>query len=70
VFCTALFGSAILAFAVERGELSGEAAFELSRLDEALQIERWGEDAEAAARTQALRAEAEMAGRWFAALRP
>jgi chaperone required for assembly of F1-ATPase len=69
-FCTALFGSAILAFAVERGELSGEAAFELSRLDEQLQIARWGEDAEAAARTQALRAEAEMVGRWFAALRP
>lgn len=68
-FCTALFGSAILAFAVERGELSGDAAFELSRLDEALQVERWGEDEEAAARTKALRAEAEMAGRWFRALR-
>ena len=68
VFCTALFGSAILAFAVERGELSGHAAFELSRLDEALQVERWGEDAEATARTKGLRAEAELAERWFRAL--
>ncbi len=69
MFCTALFGSAILAFAVERGELGGDVAFELSRLDEALQVERWGEDAEATARTAALRAEAEMADRWFRALR-
>jgi chaperone required for assembly of F1-ATPase len=68
-FCTALFGSALLAFALERGELTGEAAFELSRLDEALQIERWGEDAEATARTTRLRAEAQMAERWFATLR-
>jgi chaperone required for assembly of F1-ATPase len=69
MFCTALFGSAILAFAVERGELSGEAAFDLSRLDEALQVERWGADEEAAARTAAHRAEAVMAHRWFKALR-
>jgi len=68
-FCAALFGSAILAFALQRGELSGDAAYELSRLDEALQIERWGEDAEAAARIAYQRAEAEMAERWFTALR-
>jgi chaperone required for assembly of F1-ATPase len=68
-FCAALFGSAILAFAVQRGELSGDAAFELSRLDEALQVERWGEDAEAAARIARLRTEAELADRWFRALR-
>jgi chaperone required for assembly of F1-ATPase len=69
VFCAALFGSAVLALAVQRRQLHGEAAFELSRLDEALQVQRWGEDAEAAARTAGLRAEAQMAGRWFEALR-
>ena len=69
VFCAALFGSAVLAFAVQQGQLTGEAAFELSRLDEALQAERWGEDAEAAARTTRLRAEADLADRWFEALR-
>ena len=69
VFCAGLFGSAVLAFAVQRGQLSGEAAFDLSRLDEVLQAQRWGEDAEAAARTAHLRAEAHLADRWFAALR-
>lgn len=64
----ALFGSAVLSLAVERAEIDAEAAFELSRLDEAFQVERWGEDAEAAARADALRIEAASLGRWFAAL--
>src|SRR5690606_14792243 len=38
---TPLFGSAALAFAVQRGALTGEAAFNLSRLDESFQEERW-----------------------------
>jgi chaperone required for assembly of F1-ATPase len=65
---TALFGSAILAFGLRRGEYDAEAAFDLSRLDEAFQEERWGVDEEAAERTAALRAEARMLGRWFEAL--
>lgn len=65
---TALLGSAILALAVQRGRLDGEGAYELSRLDEAFQEERWGVDDEAAQRTGALRAEAALMGRWFRAL--
>jgi chaperone required for assembly of F1-ATPase len=65
----ALFGSAVLAFALQRGRLTGAEAFELSRLDEAFQEERWGVDEEAAERTAGLAAEAAMLDRWFAALR-
>lgn len=65
---TPLLGSAILALALQRGALSGETAFDLSRLDEAFQEERWGVDAEAAARTAARRAEAALLDRWFRAL--
>lgn len=63
-----LLGSAVLGLAVQRGALSGEAAFELSRLDEAFQEERWGVDEENAARTAARRAEAVLLERWFRAL--
>ena len=65
---TALFGSAILAFALHRGELDGPAALELSRLDEAYQQHRWGEDEEAAERTANMRKEALMLDAWFRAL--
>ena len=67
-FGTALFGSAILAFALRLRELTADAAFELSRLDESFQEERWGVDAEAAARADAMAGEAVMLERWFAAL--
>ena len=65
-----LFGSAILAFALQRGQLDGQAALDLSRLDEAFQEERWGVDEEAAARTAHMRAEATVLEQWFAAPRP
>lgn len=65
---TALFGSAVLAFAVHRGALGGSAALELSRLDEIFQAERWGEDAEAAEAAARRRAEAELLERWFRAV--
>ncbi|MFC3076876.1 ATP12 family chaperone protein [Phenylobacterium terrae] len=67
-FGSALFGSTLLAIAVLKGRLSGEAAFDLSRVDEAFQEEKWGIDAEAAERTERLRAEAAMLERWFRAL--
>lgn len=67
-FGAGLFGSAILAFALQRGWMSGEQAFELSRLDEAWQEEKWGVDEEAAERTARLRGEAQMLDRWFKAL--
>lgn len=65
---TPLLGSTILAFALRRGEIDGATAHALSRLDEAFQEERWGVDAEAAARTAAMAAEAATLERWFAAL--
>ena len=67
-FGGALFGSTILALAVERGRLTGEEAYELSRLDEAFQQEQWGVDAEAQARTERQRGEAAVLDRWFKAL--
>lgn len=65
---TPLLGSAVLALALQQGALGGEAAFELSRIDEAFQERHWGIDAEAAERTAARRAEAELLERWFRAL--
>ncbi len=63
-----LFGSAVLAFAVQRDKLGGAVALELSRLDEIYQAERWGVDAEAAVRVQGMLAEALMLESWFRAL--
>lgn len=63
-----LFGSAVLGLAVQRGALSGEAAFDLSRLDEVHQESQWGVDAEAEVRTAARRVEAALLDRWFRAL--
>lgn len=65
---TPLFGSAVLAFALQRGRLGGEEAYELSRLDEAFQEANWGVDEEAAVRTAKLRIEARALERWFRAL--
>ncbi|MDE2486366.1 MAG: ATPase [Alphaproteobacteria bacterium] len=67
-FGASLFGSAILALALQRGWATGEQAFALSRLDEAWQEEKWGVDAEAAERAAAIKAEALMLERWFRAL--
>lgn len=68
-FATALYGSAVLAFAVWRGAADAVEALDISQFDETFQMRRWGVDAEAAARRRNLEAEAAMIGRWFAALR-
>ena len=68
-YATALYGSAVLALAVLHGEVTGEQAYEVSRLDEAFQQEQWGVDDEAAARTAHGRLDAAMLQAWFAALR-
>ncbi len=47
-------GSLVLALTVLDDALSGARAFELSRIDEAYQAEKWGEDAEAVKRASAL----------------
>lgn len=67
-FGVPLFGSAVLAIALLRGWMSGEAAYDLSRIDEAFQEATWGVDEEAAERTARLRVEAGMLDRWFRAL--
>ena len=68
-FAAALLGSAVLAFAVQRGALGAPAALAASRIDEIFQEERWGVDAEAAARVAVLEREADMIDAWFGALR-
>jgi chaperone required for assembly of F1-ATPase len=67
-FGASLFGSAVLSLALLRGWVDGPRAFELSRVDEAWQEEKWGVDAEAAERTARLRGEASMLDRWFRGL--
>ena len=47
-------GSTVLALAVAEGFIPGAAAFQLSRIDETYQAEKWGEDAEAIKRAAAL----------------
>ena len=69
-FGAGLFGSAILAIALQHGWLTGDQTFELSRLDEMWQEEHWGVDTEAAERTERLRGEAMMLDRWFRGLAP
>jgi chaperone required for assembly of F1-ATPase len=63
---TTLTGSALLALAVARGFLKPEAAWRAAHIDEDFQAERWGVDAEAAARREARRREFEAAATVFA----
>jgi chaperone required for assembly of F1-ATPase len=69
LFGCGLFGSALLALAVAEGQLSAADAFEVSRVDEAWQIEQWGEDEEAKAATEARRKEARALETWMRGLR-
>lgn len=70
VHAVAMFGSAVLGLAVERGRLRADEALILSRIDEEHQAEHWGRDPEIEARLAALSREAALLGRWFAALDP
>jgi chaperone required for assembly of F1-ATPase len=67
-FGAPLFGSFVLAAAVQHGRLSGNDAFGISRIDETFQEEAWGVDEEAAVRAERMRGEALMLDRWFRAL--
>ena len=64
-YACGLFGSAVLALAVEQGEIDALDAFERTRVDETYQMERWGSDEEAEARIAAHRKEAESVKAWF-----
>lgn len=61
---TQVLGSIVLALALTAGRIGPEEAFELSQLEETFQMERWGEDAEAAARRAAIRNEVEATQRF------
>ncbi|MDJ0920587.1 MAG: ATP12 family protein [Henriciella sp.] len=63
-----LFGSAVLALAVEQGALPAAEALSLSCVDEDWQIEQWGEDADAAAARAVREAECAALQTWFDAL--
>jgi chaperone required for assembly of F1-ATPase len=62
-------GSLVLALAVVEGELPADDAFELSRLEEGFQNERWGQDSEARRRTEGLRQEVLAAARLIQLIR-
>jgi len=62
---TTLTGSAFLALALARGQLSPDAAWAAAHVDEDYQIGLWGEDAEAAVRRRARRAEFDAACRFL-----
>jgi chaperone required for assembly of F1-ATPase len=47
---TSITGSAVIALAVARGRLSADEAWQAASIDEDWQVEKWGEDSEAAAR--------------------
>ncbi len=63
---TGTAGSLILGLALQAGRITAEEAWALSQLDETFQIERWGEDDEAARRRAALRDELLAAERFLA----
>jgi chaperone required for assembly of F1-ATPase len=68
VHAIALFGSAVLGLAVERGRITAVEAHRLARIDEEFQAGLWGEDAEATSRAAFTREEARALDVWFAAL--
>ena len=65
---TTLTGSVLLALAVVKGRLDAADAWARAHIDEDWQIERWGEDAEAAARRRERWREMEAAARLLALL--
>jgi chaperone required for assembly of F1-ATPase len=62
----ALTSSLVLALALVRGRLSVEEVFAAAMLDETYQAERWGDDAEAAARRANIRRDLKGIGRFIA----
>ena len=64
-----LYGSALLALAVEQDELTAMDALEMSRIDEVWQAEQWGVDEEAREAYAARKHDAEALAEWFDGLR-
>lgn len=65
---TSLMGSALLALAAEAGGLDPETAWTAAHVDEDWNVERWGQDAEAAARRTARKRDFSAAVRLLEAL--
>jgi chaperone required for assembly of F1-ATPase len=66
---TTLAGSALIALALSRGAIDADAAFAAAHVDEDWNIQKWGADAEAAARRAARRAEFDAAVAMLALVR-
>jgi chaperone required for assembly of F1-ATPase len=62
-------GSLVIGLALAAGRIDAATAFEAAQLDESYQIERWGEDPEAARRRAAIKADLATAERFLALLR-
>lgn len=65
---TTASGSLVIALAVAEGEIDADRAFDLAHIDEIVQAEQWGEDAEAAAAREAVRQDILASGRFLALL--
>ncbi len=65
---TTTAGSLVIALAVVEGEIDAGRAFDLAHIDEIVQAEQWGEDAEAAAAREAVRQDMAATGRFLALL--
>lgn len=62
---TTATGSLVIGLAVVRGRLALEETWQAAQVDEAYQAEKWGEDAEAAARRTAIKADLAAAVRFL-----
>ncbi|MGH6950704.1 MAG: ATP12 family protein [Vitreimonas sp.] len=63
-----LTGSALIGFALVEGKIEARQAFAAAALDDLWGLEHWGEDAEARARLERVRAELDVLGRFIGAL--
>ncbi len=66
---TTACGSVVIGLALVERRLDVEGAWRASQLDETFQMEKWGEDAEAAARRRELRDDLDATGRFMELLR-
>ncbi|HVR66917.1 MAG TPA: ATP12 family protein [Verrucomicrobiae bacterium] len=66
---TGVCGSLVIALALRGGFIDADQAWAASQLDETFQIEKWGEDAEAAKRRQALLTDIRNTARFLEMLR-
>ncbi len=66
---TSASGSIVVALALSKGHLDADTAFDVGQLDESYQVELWGEEAEAQARRDVLRADIDCAAAFLDFLR-